>query len=118
MTLPKGYSSDGRRIDGGGSRDEIERMIAVGILERIRTAIVVAETGDEIGSDMKAAVHWFRDKSNSKDVNVFRARLRELGSKENTPDSVEDDSYQDEVVADGIEMSGFGTNEEAGDGTE
>ena len=26
MTLPKGYTSDGRRIDGG-NRDEIERMI-------------------------------------------------------------------------------------------
>lgn len=26
MTLPKGYSSDGRRADGG-NRDEIERMI-------------------------------------------------------------------------------------------
>jgi hypothetical protein len=26
MTLPKGYSSDGRRV-GGGNRDEIERMI-------------------------------------------------------------------------------------------
>jgi hypothetical protein len=26
MTLPKGYSSDGRRADGG-TRDEIERMI-------------------------------------------------------------------------------------------
>lgn len=26
MTLPKGYSSDGRRVDGG-NRDEIERMI-------------------------------------------------------------------------------------------
>ncbi|MDX1371927.1 MAG: hypothetical protein R3321_05625, partial [Nitrososphaeraceae archaeon] len=25
-TLPKGYSSDGRRVDGG-NRDEIERMI-------------------------------------------------------------------------------------------
>lgn len=97
---------------------EIERMIAVGILERIRTAIVVSETGDEIGADMKAAVHWFKDKSNSKDVNIFRARLRELGSKEDTPVSVEEESYKDEVVADGIEMeSGFGTNEET-DGTE
>ena len=26
MTLPKGYSSGGRRVDGG-NRDEIERMI-------------------------------------------------------------------------------------------
>ena len=27
MTLPKGYSSGGGRVSGGGNRDEIERMI-------------------------------------------------------------------------------------------
>jgi hypothetical protein len=95
---------------------EIERMIGVGILERIRTAIVVSESGDVIGDDMKAAVHWFKDKSNSKDVNIFRARLRELGVKEEAQegeDFNEEDSYKDEVVVDGIELDNkFGDESE------
>jgi hypothetical protein len=96
---------------------EIERMIAVNILDRIRTAIVVSETGDPVGDDMKSAVHWFKDKSNSKEVNVFRAQLREFGQKEDTEAEVEDindDNYmKDEVVVDGIDMDNkFGEEDE------
>jgi len=87
---------------------EIERMVAVGILDRMRTAIVASETGDPIGDDMKDAVHWFKDKSNSKEVNVFRARLREFGQKEDAAaddENINDDDYmKDVVVVDGVDM--------------
>lgn len=57
---------------------EIEEMIRVDVLERVGQKILITETGDLLGDDLKEAALWFEDKGNSKDTNVLRARYKEF----------------------------------------
>lgn len=56
----------------------IEEMIRVDVLERVGQKILIKETGDLIGDDLRGATLWFLDKANSKDVNVLTARYKEF----------------------------------------
>ncbi len=56
----------------------IEEMVRVEVLERVGQRILIKETGDEIGKDIKEASLWFRDKGNSQEVNVLIARYKEF----------------------------------------
>ena len=58
----------------------IEEMIRVDVLERINSKILIKETGDLIGDDLKETALWFEDKGNVKEVNVLKARYKEFGS--------------------------------------
>ena len=60
-------------------KHDIEEMIRTDVLERIGMKILIKESGDLIGNDLKEATLWFKDKSNSKEVNVLKARYKEFG---------------------------------------
>ncbi len=57
----------------------IEQMVAADVLERVGMRILVKETGDLLGEDLKEASLWFEDKTNVKEANVLKARLKEFG---------------------------------------
>jgi hypothetical protein len=57
---------------------DIEEMIRVDVLERVGMKILIAETGDLVGDDLKSAALWFEDKGNTKEVNVLKARYKEF----------------------------------------
>jgi len=56
----------------------IEQMIATNVLERVNMKILITETGDMIGEDLKEAAVWFQSKANTKEANVLKARLKEF----------------------------------------
>ena len=58
----------------------IEEMIRVDVLERVGSKILMKETGDLLGDDLKETALWFEDKGNVKEVNVLKARYKEFGS--------------------------------------
>lgn len=60
---------------------KIEELIRVGALERVGNRIVMSESGTEIGIDLRAATLWYKDPSNSRDVNVLTARYNEFNRK-------------------------------------
>jgi hypothetical protein len=58
---------------------EIEELVEEGILRRIGNQVIF---GDEtIGQDMKDTIVYFKNRRNSGQVNVMRARLREITGK-------------------------------------
>jgi len=57
---------------------DIMEMIRAGSLERVKTKILLKESGDVIGDNLKEAVVWMQDKANSKVVNVLYANLDEF----------------------------------------
>lgn len=59
---------------------DILDMIRYGVLERVKNKILDKSTSDEIGDNLKEAVVYFSDKSNSKIVNMYYAKLDELAS--------------------------------------
>ena len=56
----------------------IEEMVKYNVLERVGQRILIAETSDEIGRDLKEATLWFLDKGHTKQVNVLNARYKEF----------------------------------------
>jgi hypothetical protein len=58
---------------------DIMEMVRFGLLERIRTKVLIKESGDTIGEDLREAVDWLLDKKNSKLVNSMYAQLDALG---------------------------------------
>jgi len=56
----------------------IQEMIRVAVLETVGMKILIKETGDLIGDDLREATLWFLDKANSKEVNVLTARYKEF----------------------------------------
>lgn len=56
----------------------IEDMINSNVLERVNMQILITETGDIIGEDLKEASVWFQSKANTKNANVLKARLKEF----------------------------------------
>ena len=58
---------------------DITEMVRYGILERIKTKVLIKESGDVIGEDLREAVVWLFDKANSKIVNILYARMDEMG---------------------------------------
>lgn len=57
---------------------DIMEMIRAGDLERVKTKILLKETGEVIGDNLKEAVVWVLDKGNSKTVNQLYAKLDEF----------------------------------------
>lgn len=57
---------------------DIMEMIRATLLERVQTKILLKESGDIIGNNLKEAVVWMQDKANSKIVNVLYANLDEF----------------------------------------
>lgn len=57
---------------------DIMEMIRAGYLERVKTKILMKESGEVIGDNLKEAVVWLQDKGNSKVVNVLYANLDEF----------------------------------------
>lgn len=57
---------------------DIMEMVRANILERVKSKILLKETGDIIGDNLKEAVIWMQDKANSKMVNTLYANLDEL----------------------------------------
>lgn len=55
----------------------IEEMVSYGILERVNTRIILKETGDEIGRDIREAVLFMKDSHNTKVYATLSARLKE-----------------------------------------
>jgi len=89
VTIDKSMNaiSNERRMDNfiklsGDKRLEtkyrIEEMVRVGVLERVGQRILIKETGDEVGKDLKGTALWFEDKGNSQEVNVLVARYKEF----------------------------------------
>ncbi len=68
---------------------DIMEMIKAEYLERVKTKILIKESGEVIGDNLKEAVVWLLDKSNSKTVNVLYANLDEFAKgrriKHNSP---------------------------------
>lgn len=68
---------------------DIMEMVRVEILERIKSKVLIKESGETIGDNLREAVVWMLDKANSKPVNLMYARLDELGKgkriKHNSP---------------------------------
>jgi hypothetical protein len=58
---------------------DIVEMVRVDILERVKMKYLDKESGEVIGDSLKETVLWFQDKGNSKAVNVYYARLDEIG---------------------------------------
>ena len=59
----------------------IKEMVRVNVLEEIGMKILIKESGEVIGDDIREATLWFIDKANSKDVNVLTARYNEFAKK-------------------------------------
>lgn len=57
---------------------DIMEMVRAGILERVKSKILLKETGEIIGENLKEAVIWLQDKANSKLVNSLYANMDEL----------------------------------------
>jgi len=57
---------------------DIMEMVKYGILERIRAKVQFKETGETLGNNLREAVDWLLDKSNSKAVNTLYAELDAL----------------------------------------
>lgn len=55
----------------------IEEMINYGILERVNTRVLLKETGEQIGRDIKEAVLYLKDSRNTKMYATLQARLQE-----------------------------------------
>jgi len=57
---------------------DIMEMVRYSLLERVKTKILIKESGEIIGDNLKEAVIWMQDKANSKLVNFLYASLDEL----------------------------------------
>lgn len=85
-----------------GIKYDILEMIRINILERVKFKILDRDTGEVIGDNLKEAVLWFKDKKNSKDVNVYYARLTELGKSSRDEIATQE---PEPVVSEPVEMS-------------
>lgn len=57
---------------------DIMEMVRYEILERIKTKVLMKESGELIGENLREAVVWMMDKANSKLVNIMYSKLDEL----------------------------------------
>lgn len=68
---------------------DIMEMVRVELLERVKSKVLIKESGETIGDNLREAVLWMLDKANSKQVNLMYAKLDELGKgrrvKHNSP---------------------------------
>lgn len=58
---------------------DIMELVRFGILERIRSKVLIKESGETVGDDLREATDWMLDKRNSKIVNSMYAQLDALG---------------------------------------
>jgi hypothetical protein len=57
---------------------EIEEMIEASVLRRIGNQVIFQD--ETIGEDMTDTIVYFKNKKNSGQVNIMRARLKEIAS--------------------------------------
>jgi hypothetical protein len=60
---------------------DILDMIRYGILERLKSRILDKSSNEVLGENLREAVVYFQDKGNSKNVNLYYAKLDELASR-------------------------------------
>jgi len=60
------------------SKYDLMEMVRANLLERVKTKILLKESGEVIGDNLKEAVVWLQDKANSKIVNTLYANLDEF----------------------------------------
>jgi len=58
---------------------DIMQFISAGIFERIGARILIKESGDQVGINLKEAAKWMLDKSNVQLIGSFKAQLEEFG---------------------------------------
>lgn len=75
----------------------IEEMINTNILERVNTRILVKETGDQIGRDMKEAILYLSDSKNTKVYGILKARLQEAWKKTSVSVNTDEDLLEPPV---------------------
>lgn len=96
-----------------GLKYDIMQMIRFNILERVKYKILDAESGELVGDNLKEAVLWFKDKSNSKQVNVYYAGLNEKGTSTQNYSPPEEKEIEATPVEIGeSDLSGFNAEDE------
>ena len=83
---------------------DLMEMIRFNILERVSSKILDKESGEILGNNLREAVIWFQDKRNSKDVNVYYARLEELGKSSRNTSAQKPQQEKEEIIATPVEM--------------
>lgn len=58
---------------------DIMEMVRANLMERVKTKVLIKESGETIGEDLKEAVIWLLDKKNSQQVNSLYANLDAIG---------------------------------------
>lgn len=58
---------------------DIMEMVKYGILERIRTKVLIKESSEPIGENLVEAVDWMLDKKNSRQVNSMYSQMDAIG---------------------------------------
>ena len=58
---------------------DVMQFITAGIFEQVGTRILIKESSEQIGVNIKEAAKWMQDKSNVQLIGAFRAQLEEFG---------------------------------------
>ncbi len=58
---------------------DIMQFISVGIFEQVGTRVLIEESGEQIGVNIKETAKWMQDKSNVQLIGAFKAQLEEFG---------------------------------------
>jgi len=58
---------------------DIMQFIGAGIFEQVGTRILIKESSEQIGINMKETAKWMQDKSNVQLIGAFKAQLEEFG---------------------------------------
>jgi len=58
---------------------DIAQLISIGVFEKVGTRILIKESGEQIGINLKEAAKWMQDKSNVQLIGAFKAQLAEFG---------------------------------------
>jgi hypothetical protein len=56
---------------------EISSMVSEGVLDLVKGKYIRTDTAETLGTEMQT-VAWFKDKSNSKDIAMFKAMMQEM----------------------------------------
>ena len=58
---------------------DIMQLISIGVLEQVGSRILVKESSEQIGVNLKEAAKWMMDKSNVQLIGAWKAQLEEFG---------------------------------------
>ena len=57
---------------------DIMQFISAGIFEQVGTRILIKESSDQVGINLKEAAKWMQDKANVQLIGAFKAQLEEF----------------------------------------